>query len=180
MSERVKLNVGCGSDFREGWVNIDGNAKLARVDLVLDLPRESLRAHFGPAAPTGRHADHVLACDFIEHHTHWEAVGLLKEFFAILVPGGTIELRLPDFEAIINDTRLSSQQKIMSLFGGQDVSQGEADTTNRRTYPQYFCHKYAYTRDSMAEELRQVGFTDVVVRPAGGNMIATARKPTAA
>src|SRR5690606_29621314 len=108
----AQLNIGCGFDYREDFINIDGNATLPRVDLVLDLPHQSLVDHFGPGRQRVRH---VLASDFIEHHTHWEGVGLLKEFFAILDPGGTIELRLPDFESIINLPNHSSRQKIMML-----------------------------------------------------------------
>jgi predicted SAM-dependent methyltransferase len=175
----VRINVGCGSDYRDGFVNIDGNPNLPRVDLVLDLPRESLRGQFGPGAPRGP-ARHVLANDFIEHHTHWEAVGLLRDFLAILEAGGTVELKLPDFEAIAGNPKLSTHQKIMMVFGGQDIPQGETDTSHRHNYPQYYCHKYAYTKQTMADELRRVGFENVEARQNGSNMIVTARKPAAA
>jgi predicted SAM-dependent methyltransferase len=175
----VRINVGCGSDYRDGFVNIDGNPNLPRVDLVLDLPRESLCGHFGPGSARGP-VRHVLANDFIEHHTHWEAIGLLRDFFAILAPGGTIELKLPDFEYIAGNAKFSMHQKIMMIFGGQDISQGEADTSHRRNFPQYFCHKHAYTKQTMAEELRQLGFESIEARQNGTNMIVTARKPLAA
>jgi hypothetical protein len=174
----LKLNVGCGYDYREGYVNIDGDGTLPKVDKVIDLTHETLCDHFGPGTPAGP-VEHVLANDFIEHHTHWEAVGLLRQFHAVLAPAGTLRMKLPDFEAIITNPRWPIPQKIMMLFGGQDIPQGEADTSHRRKYPQYFCHKYAYTRASMTRELEQVGFDQVQTEPDHSNFIITARKPPA-
>jgi predicted SAM-dependent methyltransferase len=175
----MKLNVGCGYDYREGFVNIDGDGTLPRVDQVIDLSAESVRRYYGPGSESGPLVDHVLASDFIEHHFHWEAVRLIADFFAILKPGGTIEFRLPDFLSIINGNH-PVRQKIMMLFGGQDIPQGESDPSHRQKFPQYFAHKYAYTIETMSEELRRAGFDQIEARPAGTNFIITARKPLGA
>ena len=31
----MKLNVGCGTDYREGFINIDGSSELPKVDKVV-------------------------------------------------------------------------------------------------------------------------------------------------
>ena len=172
----MKLNLGCGFDYREGFVNIDGNGQLPRVDKVIDLTHESVTKYFGPDSESSLEVEHVLANDFIEHHTHWEATQLMRDFFQILAPGGTLEMKLPDFESIINGKH-TSHQKIMMLFGGQDIPQGDKDPSHRKKYPHYFQHKYAYTRATMQKELEAIGFVEVETKPDYTNFIVTARKP---
>lgn len=167
----MKLNIGCGYDYREGFVNIDGNPNLPRVDRVIDLSSDRLTHHFDCGSVA-----HILASDFIEHHYHWEAVQLMQDFFQLLHPGGTLEMRLPDFEAIIHGS-YPTRQKIMMLFGGQDIPQGDKDLSHRRSFPQYFCHKYAYTPRTMTDELTAVGFDQIQTSPDYSNFIVLARKP---
>jgi predicted SAM-dependent methyltransferase len=169
----MKLNVGCGTDYREGFVNIDGSNALARVDKIIDISSDSLLAHFEPSS-----VDFILANDIIEHHFHWEAVRILRQFFALLHTGGTVEIRVPDAEYIIKSWRLSLQTKLNLLFGGQDIPQGrdvEMDES-RKKYPQYFCHKYGWTRTSMQQALALIGFTTVTSRRVGENFITLAVK----
>ena len=80
---KTKLNVGCGVDYRDGFINIDGSDRLPRVDLVLDFSRDELTSHFKPES-----VDFILSNDIIEHLFHWQAVRMLTNFFTILKPGG--------------------------------------------------------------------------------------------
>jgi len=79
----IKLNIGCGYDPREGFINIDGRNDLPKVDRVINLSKESLLKYFRVGT-----VDFILANDFIEHHFHWEAVRILKDFYSLLKPGG--------------------------------------------------------------------------------------------
>jgi len=169
-----KLNVGCGTDYRAGFINIDGSSALSQVDRVVDLGQESLLDHFTPGE-----IDFILANDVVEHHFHWEAVRILRDFFALLQPGGAAEIRVPDVNYIIKSWRLSIEQKIVLLYGGQDIPQGtdaEMDASRAR-YPQYFCHKYGWTMQSLRAELEKIGFANVHCKRAGTNFIAYATKP---
>ncbi len=167
----ILLNVGCGNDYREGFINIDGRDDLPRVDRVIHVSQESLLTYFKAGT-----IDFILANDFIEHHFHWEAVRIMKEFFTLLKPGGILEMRLPDFEQICSSTDLPMEKKINLLFGGQDIPQGEADPSSRKRFPEFFCHKYAYTPNTMRQELEAVGFKEIVTRPEGTNFVVTASK----
>jgi hypothetical protein len=154
----MKLNIGCGTDYRDGFINIDGSDTLPRVDKKLDITRESLLEHFGSGTVV-----HILANDIIEHQYHWDAIRILREFYSMLVVGGTIEIRVPDAEWIINTWRLSLERKLNLLFGGQDVSQGRDARMDesREQCPQYFCHRFGWTRKSMTSELIAIGFKNV-------------------
>ena len=169
----LRLNVGCGNDYREGFINIDGRVDLPRVDRVINLSKESLLKYFKEGT-----VDFILANDFIEHHFHWEGVRIMKDFYALLKPGGALEMRLPDSECICSSAELSMIQKINLLFGGQDIPQGEADPSSRKKDPEFFCHKYAYTQTTLKEELETVGFKDIFTRREGTNFVVTADKPS--
>ena len=53
-----KLNIGCGSDYRKGFVNIDRG--IARCDLTLDL--EDAKLPFDDNS-----VDYILASHVLEH-----------------------------------------------------------------------------------------------------------------
>jgi len=169
----LKLNIGCGTDYREGFINVDGSNSLARVDKVIDISSETLLTYFNKGE-----INYILANDIIEHHYHWEAVQIMSDFYALLVAGGQVEIRVPDAEYIIKSWRLKLDQKLNLLFGGQDISQGhdvEMDES-RKKFPQFFCHKYGWTRQSMEKELQMIGFSKVITKRADTNFIAYATK----
>ena len=64
------------------------------------------------------------------------------------------------------------------LFGGQDIAQGndlEMDES-RKMFPQYFCHKFGWTRSLMLEELERIGFKKIETKRARTNFVALAVK----
>jgi predicted SAM-dependent methyltransferase len=169
----MKLNVGCGTDYREGFVNIDGSTSLPRIDKVIDISTESLLSHFKEGE-----VEYILANDIIEHHYHWEAVKLMKEFYTLLRPGGQAEIRVPDAEHIIKCWWYPMEKKLNYLFGGQDIPQGrdaEMDES-RKKFPQYFCHKFGWTRQRMTKELQDIGFSKVRCQRARTNFITYVTK----
>tara|TARA_R110000868_G_scaffold408293_7_gene691059 strand:+ start:7709 stop:8254 length:546 start_codon:yes stop_codon:yes gene_type:complete len=87
----MKLNLGCGSDIRKEWINLD-IAKLDGVDIVHDINNL-------PLPFEGEHFDHILAQDILEH---LEYISLLKDLYRILKPNGTIEIRVPHFTSRYN------------------------------------------------------------------------------
>lgn len=168
-----KLNVGCGTDYRDDFINVDGSDSLAKVDMVVDLNQDNLLDLFPPD-----HFEFILANDIIEHHYHWEAVDLFKQFFQLLRKNGVVEIRVPDAQYIINSWRISVHEKITLLFGGQDIPQkinAEMDES-RKKFPQFFCHKYGWTRSSMRDELMKIGFSNLEIRRSGTNFITFATK----
>jgi SAM-dependent methyltransferase len=86
-----KLNLGCGTDIKYGWVNLD-KAALPGVDIVHDL--ETLPLPF----PDGSF-DHVCAKDVLEHVDY---VPLLKELHRVLSAGGILEIQVPHFTSVDN------------------------------------------------------------------------------
>ncbi len=85
MSPRM-LNVGCGSDIRKGWINLDAVA-LAGVDVVHDI--ETVPLPFDDDQ-----FDLILCKDIIEHVDY---IPVLRELHRILKTGGSLHIRVPHF-----------------------------------------------------------------------------------
>ncbi len=86
-----QLNLGCGTDIRAGWVNLD-RAALPGVNVVHDLERLPLPFCDGQFA-------HVCAKDVLEHVDY---IPLLRELHRILQPDGTLEVQVPHFTSADN------------------------------------------------------------------------------
>ncbi len=82
-----KLNLGCGEDFKEGWVNVDFHS---HVDIDVQHDLNSLPYPF----PDGDF-DHILASHVLEHLDRPFVV--MRELHRILKPGGTLTVKVPHF-----------------------------------------------------------------------------------
>lgn len=169
----IKLNIGCGNDYRNGFVNIDSSSSLAQVDKIIRFPSESLLNHFNQES-----CDFILAQDVVEHLFRWEALELIKDFSSLLIRGGGLEIRVPDTEYIISSWKISLKKKIVLLYGGQDLPQGGPSNMeiSRKEHPELFCHKYGWTREGLSAVLRSFGFDILVSCRVGTNIVIKAQK----
>lgn len=81
-----RLNVGCGVDVKQGWINLD-SANLPGVDVVHDIQVHPLP--FGDSE-----FDFILCQDVLEHV---EYIPVLRELHRILKKGGSLVIRVPHF-----------------------------------------------------------------------------------
>jgi predicted SAM-dependent methyltransferase len=87
----MKLNLGCGFDKREGWLNVD-NFPECEPDRMLDI--EQLPWDL----PTDGF-DHVLMKHVLEHvgAAFDQFAGVMRELYRILKPNGVLEIHVPHF-----------------------------------------------------------------------------------
>jgi len=100
--ELLKLHLGCGDRYINGFVNIDIQ-KLNTVDVVADAIN----------LPYNKNSvDLIYSCSMIEHfgknnkleffrYTSWKDV--LQYWYKLLKPSGELYISVPDFEAICKE-----------------------------------------------------------------------------
>ena len=136
----LRLNVGCGPDRREGYVNVDMHAAFS-PDVVADVSDM-------PMFPDGC-AVEVLARDVLEHLPRRATLETLVEWNRVLAPGGRLSIRVPSLEAIaghLGATRSFAEHEtwVRNLFGSQ-------------AYPGDF-HLTTFTRPLLEGYLDAAGF----------------------
>lgn len=87
----AKLNLGCGFDKREGWINAD-NFKECDPDVFVDI--ESVPWPFEDDS-----FDHILMKHVLEHvgATFAGFRAVMRELYRVLKPGGLLEVHVPHF-----------------------------------------------------------------------------------
>lgn len=91
MESKSKLNLGCGNDIKEGFVNLD-IAQLDGVDVVWDLNESPL--------PFENETFVYIECNDILEHI--DLLKIMPELHRCLAKGGEIKIRVPHFTSRFN------------------------------------------------------------------------------
>jgi SAM-dependent methyltransferase len=84
-----KLNLCCGFDYKEGWVNADHKLAINKKDVEIDL--EKLPLPFEDNT-----FDYIFSSHTLEHINR-EIMGVFVELWRVLKPNGILEIRVPHF-----------------------------------------------------------------------------------
>lgn len=82
----LKLNLGCGRRFMEGYINVDSRKELnpdRLVDIEKGLPFES------------NSVDEIIAYDFLEHIHVDKVIFVMQEIHRVLKIGGILDFMVP-------------------------------------------------------------------------------------
>jgi len=150
-----RLNVGCGRDYRQGWINIDYDKKI-KADKYFDL-----RDKF----PFKDNCfDYILAQDVLEHFTKEDAKSFLAECGRILKVGGKIKVRTHNITQIIKQFKNDPEVLIKFIYG------------NTSSNCELGSHKYAYTSKTLSKTLERAGFEVLGIKKETTNIICLAEK----
>lgn len=161
----MKLNLGCGSDYKEGYTNVDFSdvssfGQKIKVDLVHNLletfPFED------------NSADEIVFRETLEHFNRHNGLKVLKEIHRVLKPGGVLDLTVPPAE---------KQLKIFLQFFKRETSFEEFEKAHELgTFNFWKCHddlaggtresdgfdgdshKTFFSKSSLSSILKHVGF----------------------
>lgn len=101
----MKINLGCGHDKREGWVNVDSR-KNAHPDVVADLEKK---------LPFEKEvADEILLRHVLEHVR--DPISLIEECHRILKKGGKLEVITPHVSQFQSIGELDHKRAGLSVF----------------------------------------------------------------
>ena len=114
MSDKVLLNIGCGTKKLQGYINVDAVPN-SNVDIV---------ANDLKAMPfDDNSADLVYMCHVLEHVKREDVILVIAEMWRILKPGGVLRVSVPGFDKLVNFYNnagkcISSIE--LQLMGGQN------------------------------------------------------------
>jgi len=150
----VKLNVGCGTDYKKGWVNIDNNSdnNIEELDLNWDLRN---RLPFDEES-----VDFIFNEHLLEHLTVKETLTVLKDFMRVLRPGGVLRIAMPDLEKVIDDYLKNDfkNNPTVKSFGLEFVKT-RAELINMSF--RWWGHKWLYDWEELERRLKEAGFRKI-------------------
>jgi hypothetical protein len=186
--EQARLNIGAGPDFRlEGWLNTDRNPHHSRGVAYLDATR--------PFPFKDSTFDYVTSEHLIEHLTYDEGLGMLRECFRVLKPGGRLRIATPDLRVFVDlfvADKSDVQQRYIRYHADKFLRSSEpqsskpfrpriaeqSETGGPSSDAVLTClvinnefrswgHRFIYDRETLSAAMEQAGFVDVVRHASG-------------
>jgi predicted SAM-dependent methyltransferase len=155
----LKLHLGCGDVYLEGWVNIDlVSPRRYRRDLRWNLQR-------GLPFPDGS-AEAVFSEHLLEHLELAEGLAHLEMCRRVLAPGGVLRIGVPDLE-----------RYVQSYLGNDDLidKQRPGRPTRGIAFVENFFfhgHKMMYDFETLELMLREANFASIEHSAFGQGRIA--------
>jgi len=157
--KKVKLNVGCGTDYKRGWINIDNNTdnNIEKLDLNWDLRN--------PLPFPENSVDFIFNEHFVEHLTVEEARASLADFKRVLKPNGVMRIAMPDLEVAVQQylDKNWKERPFIKRYGLEFV-ETRAELLNMGM--RWWDHKWLYDWEELARRLKEVGFKSTRIRKA--------------
>lgn len=154
-----RLNIGCGKNILDGWLNTD------------------IYPHFGATRmnaarrwPIPDKSLHVVFCEhMIEHVSKDTGVFILSEMHRTLAPGGLIRIVTPDLASFASMV-LSENGDAGDYIDGLERFNGAAglticDAVNKIFYDHG--HRYIYSSDELKHLIEEAGFSDLTIARGG-------------
>lgn len=141
-NSKTKLNIGCGFDKREGFINVDLN-KFHEPDIVADACDLKIFPN--------EHFEYIVAQDVLEHIERAKTSVALAEWSRICKSEGRISLRIPSLLDMLyllakpENRKHEYAEKIVHLLYGTQAYTGDY-------------HLAGFTAEILVEYLGQVGF----------------------
>ncbi|MBN2065260.1 MAG: methyltransferase domain-containing protein [Candidatus Thermoplasmatota archaeon] len=136
----MKVNVGCGTTYKEGHLNVD-----AFDDTVADKLMSATNLKLDDNS-----ADEIYASQLIEHLGITGSIYALSECFRVLKPQEKLIIETPDLqkscEIYANGDR-EDRKQILPWIYGVDIPG--------------MVHRFCYPEDLLEETLQKIGFTNI-------------------
>ena len=161
----VKLHFGCGPHTFPGWLNLDGWRRVDGIDYACDLRRPlplrdgSCRLIF---------TDHVLCMFDLQF-----LPGIMREFYRLLEPGGTIRIVEPDCARVVAAYLRNDMHWARGVFPNCSTA---GDLLNAFFHEHF--RRFVFDLDSLTRLLCDAGFGSIRESSHQGSHIEELRLDT--
>lgn len=184
MEERIYLNVASGYNVLKGFVNLD-NSLYLKISKIYPLAKPFLskgKREIVEKFIIGRKngnlirknckkrykyennsVDHILCSHFLEHLYHDEAFFVMKEFYRILKPKGTLHIILPDLELQVKNYIKNHDDFSADELLGEMLQYGKSGLSFTHRILDVIgafglMHLWMYDEKSIRRKLKDIGF----------------------
>lgn len=151
---KIKLHVGCGTLYKDGWINIDNNSdnNIQRLDIDHDLAK---------GIPfTDNSVDFIYHEHFIEHLDYESGLTFLKECYRVLKPDGAMRIACPDLDRLVKNY-------LEDTWREQDwVKKYQCEWIESKGHMLNICmgikpwgHQFMYNKEDLCRRLSLAGFS---------------------
>jgi predicted SAM-dependent methyltransferase len=150
----IMLNVGCGTDYKKGWVNIDNNSdnNIKELDVNWDLRN--------PLPYKANSVDYIFNEHLIEHLTVEEARVVIKDLMRVLKPGGVLRIAMPNLEEVVDQYKklpISKDPTIKRFKLTYIKTKAERINIAFRDWG----HKWLYDPEELTRRLKEAGCKNI-------------------
>lgn len=152
--DKIMLNIGCGTDYKDGWVNIDNNSdnNIEKLDLSWDMRK--------PLPFENESVDYIFNEHFLEHLSVEEGQLAIKDFLRVLKKGGVLRIAMPDLgEVVKNYLDINWRKRPFIKKFGLDFIKTPAELININF--SWWGHKWLYDREELERRLEEAGCRDI-------------------
>ena len=168
----MKLHLGCGHDYKEGWVNVDG----PKDDLCYDDLKADVHAKIENLVYPEGSVSEILMMAVFEHFPRHVAIMQLRKFYNWLEEGGKVTINVPDFFAAVDKMRAagSPEERLFwwrHIFGPQDTVQfgthydGFDEAKLKLIFSTAGFNRFVCTKEGRWPNLRFTAFKDAPFMP---------------
>ena len=174
VNSKVCLNLGCGKQVVNGWVNVDYSlgARLHRIPIIgIILKKLRLFSHnwdprivianLNQDLPWESNSiDVVYSSHTLEHLNKTNGHSLLREVYRVLKPGGICRFVVPNLDTIIEEYQ-AGLIKADDFIEQLDVIHRDHRNPLKKMLITYFSfpHQCMYTPERLEEIFNEIGFT---------------------
>lgn len=155
----IKLHIGCGNVYKEGWINIDNNEynDIKKLDLELDL--------VNPLPFPDNSVDFIFNEHFLEHLTVDEGKRAVSEFMRVLKPQGVLRIAMPSLKTSIAHYTKSREQWLADtkeLFEKFHLTYIKTQAEHLNIAFREWGHKWLYDEEELVRRIEELGFKNYV------------------
>jgi len=151
-----KLQIGSGRNVLKGWLNTDLNPtkEIVLLDATKKLPFDDCTF------------DYVFMEHFIEHLEYQDGIGVVRECYRVLKPGGKLRISTPDLRFLIglyteNKSELQERYVVWAVDSFLPDIGIYQDIFVINNFFRAWGHKLIYDYKTLKSVLEKCGFIDI-------------------